>query len=107
MAEFRRILSALLDRDNASKKKVAEFCNVNPSAVTHWANGSAKPTLNNLMKLSEYFKVSINYLLGMQVNENLSDIQHEMVEGMLYFSDDQMAMFHNFYKFLLTFPKKR
>ena len=64
MAEFRHVLNKLLIRDNTSKKDVAEYCGVAPSAVSHWANGSAIPTVPNLIKLSELFKVSINYLLG-------------------------------------------
>lgn len=104
MTEFRHILNNLLVRDNTSKKDVAEYCKVAPFAVSQWANRSINPNVANLIKLSDFFKVSINYLLG---RSNLSVKQEEIVEGMKLFSDDQMAMFYNFYQFILSLSRKK
>lgn len=89
MAEFRHIRNNLLVRNNTSKKDVAEYCQVAPAAVSQWGNGSANPNVANLIKLSDFFKVSINYLLG---RSYLSADQEEIVEGMKSFSEEQMAL---------------
>ena len=106
MTEFRHILNNFLVRDNTSKTDVAEYCEVAPSAVSQWANGSANPTVPNLIKLSEFFKVSINYLLGLTLDDNLSEKQTEIMHGMLFLSDSQMAMFYNFYQFVVSLSKR-
>jgi len=48
---------------------LAESLNVTKNTFRQWTNGNATPTVEKLIKLSEYFNVSSDYLLG------LSDIK--------------------------------
>ena len=49
---------------NKSPSKVAEEIGLSRPAVSSWKTGKAKPSDVTLLKIAEYFNVSINYLLG-------------------------------------------
>ena len=53
-----------LIKDNRYKiKDIAEVCGVTPAAVTHWLDGSCKPSIDNLKKLSNFFGVTVDELI--------------------------------------------
>ena len=43
--------------------KVALDLNISREALSHYENGKREPSLDMLLKMSEYFNVSINYLI--------------------------------------------
>jgi transcriptional regulator with XRE-family HTH domain len=47
-----------------SPSKVAEEIGLSRPAVSSWKTGKAKPSDVTVLKIAEYFNVSINYLLG-------------------------------------------
>ena len=47
-----------------SPSKVAEEIGLSRPAVSSWKTGKAKPSDVTILKIAEYFNVSINYLLG-------------------------------------------
>lgn len=46
-----------------NQQKVALDLNVSREALSHYENGKRQPSLQMLVKMSEYFNVSINYLI--------------------------------------------
>lgn len=44
--------------------KVAMELNISREALSHYENGKREPSLDMLNKLSEYFNVSIDYLIN-------------------------------------------
>ncbi|MGN0522250.1 MAG: helix-turn-helix domain-containing protein [Eubacterium sp.] len=46
-----------------NQQKVAMDLNISREALSHYENGKREPSLNMLLKMSEYFNVSINYLI--------------------------------------------
>lgn len=46
-----------------NQQKVAMDLNITREALSHYENGKREPSLNTLLKMSEYFNVSINYLI--------------------------------------------
>ncbi len=48
---------------NLNQQKVAMDLNISREALSHYENGKRQPSLNLLVKMSEYFNVSINYLI--------------------------------------------
>lgn len=46
-----------------SQQKVAMDLNINREAISYYENGQRCPNLEMLVKLSDYFNVSINYLI--------------------------------------------
>ena len=43
--------------------KVAMDLNISREALSHYENGKREPSLQPLVQMSEYFNVSINYLI--------------------------------------------
>lgn len=47
-----------------TQRQIAEFLNMAQPSYIRYENGSAEPSLENLVKLADYFDVSVDYLLG-------------------------------------------
>lgn len=48
---------------NLNQLKVALDLNISREALSHYENGKREPSLSMLIKMSEYFNVSIDYLI--------------------------------------------
>ena len=49
---------------NLNQLKVAMDLNISREALSHYENGRREPSIEMLNKLSEYFNVSIDYLIN-------------------------------------------
>lgn len=58
-----RILQLVEDKNITPNKLLVE-CKLPSSAMTFWKNGEKKPGLNALIKIADYFNVSLDYLVG-------------------------------------------
>ena len=47
-----------------TQRQIAEYLHVAQPSYIRYKNGSAEPSLENLVKLADYFDVSVDYLLG-------------------------------------------
>lgn len=47
-----------------TQRQIAEFLNMAQPSYIRYENGSAEPSLENLVKLADYFDVAVDYLLG-------------------------------------------
>ena len=47
-----------------TQRKVANILGISQPSYIRYENGSAEPTLENLVKLADLFDVSVDYLLG-------------------------------------------
>lgn len=48
---------------NLNQQKVAIDLNISREALSHYETGKREPSLSLLVQMSEYFNVSINYLI--------------------------------------------
>ena len=48
---------------NLNQQKVAIDLNISREALSHYENGKREPSLSLLVQMSQYFNVSINYLI--------------------------------------------
>ena len=48
---------------NLNQQKVAMELNISREALSYYENGKREPSLALLLRMSEYFNVSINYLI--------------------------------------------
>lgn len=62
--EFRERLQYLRERRRISRKVLSELCGLHPDAVRRYERGEAKPDMESLIAISEFFEVSIDYLVG-------------------------------------------
>ena len=85
---------------NLRKKKqwtqdeLAHLLEVAPSSVGSYERGSRQPTIENLIRMSKYFKVSLDYLLCQTDDERtLSNFKREDSKDLKDFLRDQSVMF--------------
>lgn len=64
--EFREILLDLIEEKGISHKKIAQEANIPPTTISGWLNAGRLPDYHALRKLSVYFNVSADYLLGLK-----------------------------------------
>ena len=56
-------LKSIRKKRNLNQKKVAMDLNISREALSFYENGKREPSLALLVAMSEYFNVSINYLI--------------------------------------------
>ena len=50
--------------NKATQRQIAEYLQITQPSYIRYENGTAEPSLENLVKLANYFDVSGDYLLG-------------------------------------------
>ena len=75
---FGQRLKALRAAHRISQKDLAAQLFVSPQAVGKWEREEATPNPETLAKLSEIFDVSADYLLGREINQNVSPASHAL-----------------------------
>ena len=51
-------------RGDKSPYVLAALCNVHEKAIAEYESGKARPSFENLIKIADYFDVTIDYLVG-------------------------------------------
>ena len=61
---FSSRLRSLIEEKNISKQKLADEIGVSRQAISQYCDGSTVPNADKLLKIAEYFNVSLDYLVG-------------------------------------------
>lgn len=64
MEKFCDRLKQLREEAGLSMKQVADAIEVSDAAVCKWENGNAEPKVTYIIKLSEFFDCTADYLIG-------------------------------------------
>ena len=64
MSEFAVRLQKLRKTQRRSRKVTSELCGLSPDAIRRYESGEAKPTVDSLIAIADYFDVSLDYLVG-------------------------------------------
>lgn len=59
----------LLEKNGITPYKVAKDTGISPSTLSDWKTGRSTPKTDKLLKIANYFGVTIEYLLGSESNE--------------------------------------
>ena len=68
MNTFKDKLKELRLERNISQKELGDFLNMSKMAISHWESGHSEPSIAQLIILSNYFDVSVDYLIGKTEN---------------------------------------
>jgi len=71
--EFRKRLKSLMDERNLNNSELAEAIGCDPSTISRILNGHLRIREDILFSLSEYFNVSVSYLIGETNLRNVTD----------------------------------
>lgn len=75
MSEFKHTISdinlperlrLLLNEANMTQKDLCETIKINPSMMSNYMTGNTLPTVDKVCDMAKYFKVSVEYLLGLE-----------------------------------------
>ncbi len=66
MKAFGERLYYLRKENNLSTKKLGLAINVSDATISRWENNIMSPTIDELYKLANFFKVSADYLIGLE-----------------------------------------
>ena len=61
---FKDVFVNLLQERNISSYKLTKDTGINNGLISTWRKGVITPSAENLVKLADYFNVSVDYLLG-------------------------------------------
>ena len=64
MKNFPEVLQDLLQENRISMYKLAKDIHVSQQAVSNWCTGASEPKMSHLLKLADYFEVSLDCLVG-------------------------------------------
>lgn len=80
---FKENLKEFRNRKGISIEQLANKLNIKPKTVSKWEKGISVPDIQLLIKLSEILGVSVNDLLGVNVNESNHEKRLEILENEL------------------------
>lgn len=64
-------IQSLRETNKLSQEELAEKLEVSRQAISKWENGVSKPDINNIVKLSEIYGVTTDFLLtGVEIPKN-------------------------------------
>ena len=104
-----RILKLLSDR-NITQKQLADGINVSTGNISDWKSGRAKPSIEVLSRIADFFNVSVDYLVGRTEIPNTSELIDIYKVGVMRwindraFKDDESAILKdNFLELLFRY----
>ena len=72
MLDFSKKLKLLRKQKNVTQKQLAEYLEIRPYSVQRLEYGTARPSLDTIIALADYFGVSIDYLVGRTDNPEIN-----------------------------------
>lgn len=95
-----RLKELLRDRQLMQKEFAAEI-NIAPSTVGNYTQGTREPDFETLKRIAAYFHVSVDYLLGSELNHTESEEENELLQIYRILDDSQKAFLLEQAKFLV------
>lgn len=69
------ILKKLRTDNKLLQKDIAKICNISTSAYQLWEAGKTQPDINNLQLIADYYKISVDFLIGRELEDGRVIIQ--------------------------------
>lgn len=82
---FARNVKTLREKNNLTVRQLADELQVSKSTISGWENNTREPSIETLLKLFHYFKVSLDVILGSNIaydsilDKNGSEIDYKNI----------------------------
>lgn len=99
---FGQRLKELRTEKKISQKQIATEINFSQSVLCDWENGKAEPTINAVIAVADYFKISIDDLVGREnfatgnieiVGEKINDKEKQLLLAFRNLDQDGQTAF--------------
>ena len=104
---FRIRLKELRENKGMSQYAFAAKFGVAQSTVGNWESGIREPNLDTIQRISEFFNVTVDYLLGADSNQANEDIKKSPSLEELLENDKELRVIYNLYSALDNEGKKQ
>lgn len=84
-------LKILRKEKNLKQKDLADFLNIAKSTYCGWEKNISQPSIENLIKLANYFECSVDYIIGRANEADIITIQNEL-------SNDEQELLNDYRK---------
>ena len=95
-------LKELRINNNKTQKEIAEYLKISQSNYSKYELGTIEPDIQSLILLSNYYKVSIDFLLNRLSNDNTNITQSKII-WLSSLSKLQQSLINSVLQFCLTF----
>lgn len=73
-------LLELRKQKNKSQQEMAELLQIKQHSYSQYELGKTEPNIKNLIKLADYYNVSVDYLIGRQWHNDIGYLTPQQVE---------------------------
>ena len=102
-SEFPALLSGLRKAKGVSQRQAAESLQVSQALLSHYENGIREPGFDFMIRVSEYYGISVDYLLGRTtVRQNPFLTDHIMPKFAADLSEEVLSKLNEESRLLLT-----
>lgn len=77
---FQKRLNELLKINNMFQSDLGKYVGYTPQAIGKWCRGETEPDLKTLIKIANFFNVSVDYLIGNDNKFSKNNIKIENIE---------------------------
>lgn len=64
MNNFKNILRNLRKEKNTTQKQLAKELKISEDTIYNWEKGRSEPSIDDLIKISTFFNITIDFLVG-------------------------------------------
>lgn len=86
--EFKYNLKLSRKNKGITIKELADAIGVKAYTISDWEKGRSEPNISNLIKLADYFNLSIDFLVGKNINSN--ETYNEIIELINKYQDTNL-----------------
>ncbi|MDE7071670.1 MAG: helix-turn-helix domain-containing protein [Clostridia bacterium] len=69
MNKFKFKLAELIAQNNKNQNQISADLNISKQKLSNWKSGFSEPCIDDLIKLAQYFNVTIDFLVGIEEKE--------------------------------------
>ena len=91
----------LMCQNGISAHKLEVSAGLSISSIQAWKNGKAKPSVDAIKKIAEYFNVSTDYLL-LGVKTTLSEEEKQLVSLIAQLTDEEVKELSKFVDYIIS-----
>lgn len=94
-------LFELMKKDNITQQQLSEAIGFSQGNISDWKSGRSSPSVEALVKIAEYFNVSVDYLLGYTPKMEVADEKQKFLDLIKDASPLELEIIYNTAKTVL------
>jgi transcriptional regulator with XRE-family HTH domain len=91
--KFGDILKELLEQRGLPQKEFAQILGFTPSALSNYIHNTREPDYDTLVRISDYFHVSVDFLLDHSISNSLTHSEEQLLNIFRSLNPDQKEFY--------------